>query len=251
MLVSLTVLLFLKGIYSTRWRMEHDTPLLQYAALLMDQYDLFPYRDIFDLNMPGTFIFHFLVGRLFGYGDLAHRYVDLFLLGVLSLTTYFFMRRFGPLVGWGAAIVFPLIYLSHGQMVSLQRDYIGVIPIAFALLWIPAKSEGAVGLRRFAIVGALFGIALLFKPHLVLGFPIIHGGLLALRWAQRDRSTRDFLKTSGVSTLCLLFPALLVMIWLYANSALGHFIAIYSDYVPLYSSLSGDHVTTSGSLRTP
>jgi hypothetical protein len=72
--------------------MEHDTPLLHYVAFLMDQHGRFPYRDVFE-TMPGAFAMHFVIAKLFGYGDVAFRTVDLVLLGLLCAATYLFMRR--------------------------------------------------------------------------------------------------------------------------------------------------------------
>ena len=60
--------------------------------------------------------------------------VDLTLLSALLVATYLLMARFGRSVATWSVILFGLIYLSEGQTMSLQRDYIGIMPIAFALL---------------------------------------------------------------------------------------------------------------------
>ncbi|MCD4654578.1 hypothetical protein K8T06_11695, partial [bacterium] len=74
LLTLLTLLLLLKAFTTLNWRMEHDTPLLHYTAFLMDKYELVPYRDIFETSMPGTFAFHYSIGKLFGYGDTSFRW---------------------------------------------------------------------------------------------------------------------------------------------------------------------------------
>ena len=202
----LAALFLLKAYTSLRWRMEHDTPLFHYAAFLMDKHHLVPYRDIFETSMPGTFAFHYLIGKLFGYGDVAFRYVDLTLLSALLVATYVFMGRFGRLVAIWAAILFGLVYLSWGQTMSLQRDYLGVIPIAFALLCLPVKTDIPVRLARFALIGLLFGLSVLIKPHLGIGLPIVFGTLLTFRWHSQRKSRLDFLKCAAVSGVSLLVP---------------------------------------------
>ena len=96
-LALLVVLILLQIYISLDWRIEHDTPNLHYIAYLMDEYDFVPYRDIFETSMLGTFAFHFIIGKLFGYGDAAFRFVDLSLLALLLIVTYLFMSRFGRL----------------------------------------------------------------------------------------------------------------------------------------------------------
>lgn len=246
LLAMFAALLLLKAYSTLDWRMEHDTPILHYAAFLMDKHDLIPYRDIFETSMPGTFAFHYLIGKLFGYGDVPFRYVDLTLLSVLLVATYVFMRRFGRLVAIWGAILFGLVYLSAGQTMSLQKDYVGVIPIALALLCIPVKTDGPVRLARFALVGLLFGLSVLIKPHLGIAFPIVFGTLLAFRWHSHRKSTRDFLKCAAVSGGALLVPASIALVWLAANAALVPFINIMFNYLPLYNSMTGSHETISG-----
>jgi len=236
---SLAALLGLQAGLSLRWRIEHDTPLLHYAAFLMDAHGRFPYRDIFETSMPGAFAFHYAVVKLFGYGDAVFRLVDLALLGLLLGVTYAFMRRFGRAVGLAAAATFGLLYLSKGQTMTLQRDYLGTIPVACALLCIPRGTGKAAGPARFAAAGALFGAAALLKPHLALGLPFVAGALLAFRWEARARSWPDFFKCAALCGLGLLLPLLLAALWLYANSALAGFASIFFNYLPLHVALTG------------
>ena len=65
-LIASTALLVLNAFGSLGWRIEHDAPLMHYVAFLLDKYDRVPYRDIFDMNMPGTYACHYLIGKLFG-----------------------------------------------------------------------------------------------------------------------------------------------------------------------------------------
>lgn len=236
---ALAALLCLQAVASLRWRIEHDTPLLHYAAFLMDERGRFPYRDIFETSMPGAFAFHYAVVRLFGYGDLAFRLVDLALLAVLLGATYAFMRRFGRAPAWAAAATYGLVYLSKGQTLSLQRDYVGVIPLACALACLPGGAGRAPGLARFAAVGALFGLAALMKPHLLMGLPVVCGALVVYRRDAGVKGRRDLLKCAGVCLAALLVPPALAALWLWLNSALADFLWVFFNYLPLHTALTG------------
>jgi hypothetical protein len=249
-LLAILATLFLLSVYaSLNWRMEQDTPLMHYVAFLMDKHVLVPYRDIFETSMPGVFVFHYLIVKLFGYGDVPFRYVDLVLLSALLVATYAFMSRFGRLVAVFAAILFGLFYLSAGQQMSLQRDYLGVIPVAFALLCIPTKMDTPVQFVRFTLIGLLFGMSILIKPHLVIALPIVFGTLLAFRWHIQKKTTLDFFKCALITGASLLLPVSIALVWLSANSALAPFIDISFNYLPLHTSLTGGHRTISGLAR--
>jgi len=241
----LAALLCAQAGLSSWWRMEHDGPMLHYAAFLMDEHGRFPYRDIFETSMPGAFAFHYAVVKLFGYGDAAYRLVDFALLSALLGATYFFMRRFGRAPAAAAVVTFGLVYLSKGQTMTLQRDYLGVVPLACALACLPRDAAGGAGLRRFAAAGALFGLSVLVKPHLALGLPVVFGALVAFRREGRGGSRRDFLRCAAACGLPLLAPPLLAAAWLYANSALGDFVWIFFNYLPLHLALTGaqEHLT--------
>lgn len=246
LLAVFAVMLLLKAYTTLEWRMEHDTPLLHYAAFLMLKHDLTPYRDFFETSMPGTFAFHYLAASLFGFGDAAFRYIDLTLLGALLTATYLFMRRFGRFAAIWGVVLFGLIYLSKGQVMSLQRDYIGVIPVAFSLLAIPAAMGTPVRLARFALIGLLFGMSATIKPHLAIAFPVVFWALYIFRRNSQQSSLPDFLLSAAVSIAFLLVPVLLALAWLASHSALAPFLDMVFQYLPLHSAMDGNHKTISG-----
>jgi hypothetical protein len=238
-LAALLTLLLIQAYLSTNWRMEHDTPLFHYAAFLMDHHGRFPYRDIFETSMPGAFAFHYLIVKLFGYGDHAFRAVDLVLLVFLFVVTFLFMRRFGRVTGLAAPITFGLIYLSKGQTLSLQRDYLGIIPLACALLLIPSGKDKPVTLLRFASAGFCFGIAAMFKPHLVIGMPIVLAALLAFRRTREPGSWPDFFRCIAALGAGFMLPIIGGMLWLWRNDALLEFLKMTFNYLPLHVMLTG------------
>jgi hypothetical protein len=174
-------LLIVRVFNSLEWRLAGDPALFHYAALLMERQGLVPYRDFFETSMPGVFLFHYAIARFFGYGDLAFRLVDLTFLAMLLAATYSFVARFGRRAALWSVLIFGLVYLAGGQTLSLQRDYVGILPLVLALLCIPATGQRHVGLMRFVLVGLFCGLSALFKPHLALALPCVLASLIAYR----------------------------------------------------------------------
>ena len=51
------------------WRISHDSVLIHYITMLIDQFDYILYKDVFDTAFPGTFLLHLFIGKLFGYTE--------------------------------------------------------------------------------------------------------------------------------------------------------------------------------------
>jgi hypothetical protein len=248
--LALFTVALLAVLFSTRaWRMELDTPLLHYAAFLMDRFHLVPYRDIFETSMPGTFAFHYALGTLFGFGDGAFRMVDWVLFASLSGVTYLFMRRFQATVALWAVVLFGLLYFAEGQMMSLQRDYLGIFPVALALLCLPDRTGSPVPLSRFVVVGGLYGVAALIKPHLVVSFPVVFGSLLAFRRQAHAKTFADAMRCGAASLLALVAPIALCLWWLASQGALAAFGDMFFRYLPLHSMINGAQEVLSREAR--
>lgn len=122
---------------SVRWPRDHDAPLLAYMAWLI-RHGYRPYRDIYDLDLPGAVLFHVAGQRLFGNSDLSLRTRDLLLLGAGLVIVFRVMRRIGARAAWVAVVLIAGRYLAYGGAVqSLRRDWILalllVATIAFVL----------------------------------------------------------------------------------------------------------------------
>jgi hypothetical protein len=141
----------------------HDSPLMIYAGFLVAGGRV-PYRDFFDMNMPGTYFVMSAMGLLFGWDDIGFRAFDLLCLVSISFATFFWMRRFGHLPALAASVAFPLWYLDAGPSMSLQREYIALLPFA-AILVIATVRMGFTPVLRFFLTGFLTGASMLIKPH--------------------------------------------------------------------------------------
>ena len=171
LLILLAVLLVVQAGYSTQWPITHDEAPLFYEAFLMRAEGLVPYRDLFDFQMPGSFVAYSILGFLSGFDSFRIRILDLIILTALLVITFFIMRRFGKTPAFAAAILFGLKYLQGGPSMSLQREYLLLIFIALAV-WISMRDE--LTLKHRITLGLLFGLAAVIKPHAAIGLiPIL------------------------------------------------------------------------------
>lgn len=173
----LTVLLLGLVAHSVTWPMHGDTPILSYIAWAVDETGRRPYADLFDFNLPGTYAIFIATGRVFGYGQLGMRLADLLCLATLAALTWRAMRGFGWKSAWCATVVFPLVYLGHGQSMSFQREFLLLLPLAacVTLLLGPARRT------RLFLVGLLLGIMATIKLQSLVVAP------LAVWWVVADR----------------------------------------------------------------
>ncbi len=80
------------------WPLVGDAPLMHYVVFLIGR-GLVPYRDIVDINMPGTYAIEGLVIHLFSGGALAWRLFDLSLCGLATAAMMVLARPLGGLRG--------------------------------------------------------------------------------------------------------------------------------------------------------
>jgi hypothetical protein len=215
---------------SRGWPLIHDAPLMHYIAWLIEQ-GAVPYRDAFDMNLPGVYLLHLAVLRVGGPGDLAWRLFDL---GWLAATCGLLLV-YGHRVGHGlgpaaAAMLFALYHLSGGAWHAGQRDFLLCL---FLLLgaWGVARGteQGASGALFWG--GLALGAAMTLKPHAALFW------VLCAVIATRDRSwAMSAWRAAGL----VIVPGLLVpgavAVWLAWRGGLGPFLDVFTGYVlPLYS----------------
>jgi len=198
-----------------------------------------PYRDIFDFQMPGSFLAYFVLGSLSGFDAFRLRILDLLILAAILTVTFFAMRRFGKAPALAAAILFGLKYLQGGPSMSLQREYLLLIFLAPAL-YISLLDEMTP--RHRLTLGVLFGLAALIKPHAAIGLlPMLAADL----WALVKRPSLILLPAAAG----FLIPIVAVFAWLGFTGALTPFLSIATNYWALYSQINGQMEITTGAER--
>ncbi len=259
---ALCLLALLLAGLSLSWRMEHDTPLLHYAAWLVAERGRTPYVDLFETSMVGTFALHTLIGSLVGYGAQAFRWLDLAVLAGFAASLVYALRPTpggGRRVAAAAAGLHGCLYLAQGPALSLQRDGVGALLVWAALVvaWRGAEraaSPGPAGpllrnprARSGLVVGVLFGLAASIKPHLLLGLPVVWLALAGALGAQGVTSTRgDLGRRLGRSALGVGVGGAAVagaaVAWLLGTGAWPHALRLFRDYMPLHLALTRYHV---------
>ena len=235
------VLLLVAGL-SLQWHMTHDAPILFYMAYGMEHFGYVPYVDFFDMNAPGTHYADALIGRVFGYGDLGFRIADLTALAALLALTWLLMRRYGRWVAPCATALFGALYLGGGPDISLQREYLALLPVAGALALATTRRARSAPVP-WLLVGALLGVATTIKPGMAVGLPavLVYGAAVSAKRGVGQAQAGSAWSVVGASLLGFAVPLAATALHLASVGALDDFLAIAGNYWPLYSSLSRTH----------
>ena len=217
--------------HSLSWQMAVDAPLLAYLALAIDRWGAVPYRDLFDFNTPGAYLAYIALGRVFGYSEPGFRVADLTCLAIIAGTMIVVLRRLGAGVGAAAAFLFGVTYLGLGPSMSLQREYLLLLPIVIAIA--AALSDLPASLKA-AIIGILIGGGATIKPQSGVLLPVF------LAWVIWNTPVGlERLRVLVVGALAFALPVVAVVAWLWSTGGLPSFIDIARHYWPLYNELTG------------
>lgn len=247
-LALLTTVVFLELLLASNWPMQGDISFLHYIAYLINEHGFLPYRDVFEFNMPGTYLFHMTAGKLFGYNDRSLQLVNgLWLLAILG-TTWLILSTAGRLVALAGCLLFSLMYFGGGPALMLQRDVVAILPIAAAALLANRQFQAATVPLIHFLTGALLACAALFKPHLAIGLPVFI--VFNSFNARPDTATkvyfRQFLAGSALTGAGFIAVFVLPFTWLWYVDVLPDFVDQWTKYVPLYLNITGDMQTAEG-----
>jgi hypothetical protein len=248
-LTLLTVLVILRAGVSLAWRFGHDTSILFYQAYLIDVLGYLPYRDFWDINLPGTYLAHVLLGRLTGYSTgIRLRVTDLLYLGALLTVSSVWLRPLGRRVAWSAAVLFAAIYLGTDYGLLFEREYLALLPIVLAAL-LATRAPRLPDLVRCAAIGLLFGVVATMKPHLAVALPVVLVfALLEIRARAPSRSPRGsrivLLVVSALAAAAL--PPAIAVTWLMRSGVWPWFLKTVRGYYPIYA-----YVTTNLDVILP
>jgi hypothetical protein len=91
---SLTLSALLFFVFSWRWPLVGDASLIHYIAFLIER-GWAPYRQLGDMNMPGSFLIELAAMHVFGMGSLAWRLFDFTLLAAASAAFFVVTNNLG------------------------------------------------------------------------------------------------------------------------------------------------------------
>jgi hypothetical protein len=217
---------------SRAWPLIHDAPLMHYVAWLIDQ-GAVPYRDVFDMNLPGVYLLHWAVLRVGGAGDGAWRLFDLGWLAAVGGLLWAYCRPMSDTVAAGAAAaLFGLYHLSGGAWRAGQRDFLLCLFLLAGAYGVARGLEQPEGRLALLVGGLALGAGMTVKPHAGL-FWLLCAAAAAVVAGRAGRAAWP--AAALVLAGGLLVPAL-VFGWLAGRGGLAPFLAVLTGYVlPLYS----------------
>lgn len=202
-----------------------DLAMLHYSAWLINEKHFVLSRDIFDINLPGPYLFHSILGKVIGYDALPLRWVDFVLMSILGWASWKIVSPLSKPAAIFGFSLFCLLYWINGGEFVLERDVLALVPaaVAFAL-----ACDNQISNRRIIIIGIFAAMACSMKPNAVVVVP-------ALLWMLYCNSTYKKHISIALLLLAISFVALIPFLWVVANGGLGSFFDIYHQYLPIYA----------------
>ncbi|MBB5055654.1 hypothetical protein HDF16_000323 [Granulicella aggregans] len=218
------------------WPMAGDATFMHYVIFLM-KHGMVPYRDIVDMNLPGSYLLEGAEMRLLGPGSIGWRLYDFALMLLASVSLLTILRREGGLAGILAAALFVLIHGRDGILMSGERDFAGAVLLlaAVACLFAAMRLQriSAVAMALGAGFGAPLSLACCIKPTFI---PMVICLLIWTEWMRRERSqsvTRVFVPIATG----LLLPVFGCFDFLLREGALLGFSSEMHGLIPYHASI--------------
>jgi hypothetical protein len=218
--------------FTIHWPWLWDTQVMHYIALLLDHGKV-PYRDIYDINMPGSYLTEQWALAVFGGGNLGWRLYEFLLLGLMTLGMVVIALPYDWLAGLFAGAMFTMLHGTEGPYNAAQRDEVMtmLILVAFAALFTAIRRGWPPLMIAF---GFSLGMATLIKPT-VAPLALVCLGFAYYGTRKSGRRVAPYLLYAfaglGIA-LCFLLKLLL------PHGAFGSFLFILRQLVPYYSSLA-------------
>ena len=221
---------------SLSWPMVGDVTFMHYVVLLI-RHGMTPYRDIVDMNLPGSYLLEASAMKLFGSGARGWRLYDFTLLTAGSAALFTILRRQGRFAGLVAATLFLLIHGQDGTIMSGERDLAAAVlllcAVAFLFSAIRQVARPLSSLVFSFLFGGLSSFAACVKPTLV------SAAVCLLLWAvweiRRRRSPLGTIVSSAFAGLLL--PPLATLAFLKREHAFGAFLGEMHGLIPYHASI--------------
>lgn len=230
---SLTLSALLYFLWSWRWPLVGDASLIHYIAFLIER-GWAPYRDLGDMNMPGSYLIELAAMRLFGPGPLAWRLFDFTLLAAATAAFFSILGRRNWLAPLFASSLFLLIHGRDGLAQGGQRDLTMAVLLLAATAFLLAAIRSAHNQSAYAAAfGLLSGIALTIKPT-ILALSLAQ---LALAIYTQRKLNRPWRTNALSAILAATIAPTIALVFLLREHALGAFLDGFHGIVPYYASL--------------
>jgi len=232
--VCIATLLAAAGCYvlfTIHWPWMWDTQVFHYGVFLM-HHGKIPYKDIYDMNMPGCYLMERWAMAVFGGGDLGWRFYEFSLLGSMTLAACVIALPYDWLAGLLAGVIFAIFHGTDGAAMATERDEVITV-----LAFIGYACQFA-ALRRarpllMLPAGLSLGLAIAIKPTAALFVLVL---LLFACFVLRQRKTplRAYLLW-GAAGLGIVFVRVLLFM---LPQSLGAFLFLQRQAIPYYASVA-------------
>ena len=219
-------------VFTIHWQWMWDTQVMHYMVLLLNHGKV-PYKDIYDINMPGAYLTERWAIDIFGGGDLGWRLYEFTLLGSMTGAMMVIAWPYDWLAGLFAGVLYSTQLGSMGPWQATERDEVMtvLIFIGYAFLMLAVRKAMPALMLLF---GLAMGLAILIKPT-VVPFALCLLLLLLPVLRRRGKSPTAYLLLA-LAGLAIALGILLE--FLLPQHAFGPFFFILSKLVPYYSSLA-------------
>ncbi len=216
---------------SIDWSWQWDTSIMHYVNFMMD-HGKAPYRDIIDINMPGSYFIEGWAMHVFGHGDLGWRLYEYSLLTVLTLSMIVIAWPYDWLAGLFGGVLYTLFHGAEGPINAVQREEVMTVLIMTSL----AFAFSALRVRKPLLLlpfGLLAGLAVSLKPTVA---PLDLLLLAMIFFALRKRGERSA-RYIGFSLVGFATAAAIIAGFLVRYHALSDFLDVTRRLIPYYASV--------------
>jgi hypothetical protein len=219
------------AVRTAHWKQVNDPAQLHYLCFLMD-HGFAPYRDLLEINMPGTYLVNWSVMHTLGGGSGAWRAFDFGLLGVAAAAMIVIAWPYDWLAGFFAATMFTLWHGRDGAGQEGQRDFMIAVLLlsAYAFLFYAFRSRRSWPMFAFGLSG---GMAATIKP-MPLPFMLL---LLLLAAIKCKRMGEPVVRPLLYALLGLMVPLAVVGAFLISYHSLASFWYVLHVEMPFYQSV--------------
>ncbi|HEX6494671.1 MAG TPA: hypothetical protein VF018_04255 [Acidobacteriaceae bacterium] len=221
-----------------RWQLVGDAQVFHFAHFLMAN-GFRPYRDIPDINMPGTYIIEGWAMSVFGGSDLGWRIYDFSLLGGLTVAMIVIALPYDWVAGFFAGVVFAFAHACEGPRNSAQRDEVitVLIMIGCACLFESLRRRKPWLLLAF---GFSLGMACTIKPLVVPLVPALLG-LAAWNLKKERAAVAPYVAWAFIGMAA---AGMIMVAFLARHHAFGDFLNCVRTLIPFYTAMDRASIWT-------
>jgi hypothetical protein len=216
---------------SMRWHAVSDLAQLNYICFLM-HHGMALYRDILEVNMPGTFLVNCGMMHLFGASDLAWRIFDLALLAIAALAMASIARPYGWFAGTLAGALFALLHGNGGEEQLAQRDLIVAVLLICAYAFMLFALRRARGWPWLFFGTCVCAAAAIKPPAAIVLLVLLPAMFTQFRTQRRSAASALALCAAGIA-----LPLLAVFWFLARQHAVGDFFHTFTHVLPAYANI--------------